>query len=350
MKRFFLSFSFVFFGFFSFISSSLALTPLQDSMINDFQLNFYDEDYPYCVFHETYGNRYFICFSESQLDSLSIKQNKENINNYYYLVPDMTLKPLFVKASVLSNELEKFNYTFNTISSYEGYIPFTSIDSNYVFSNFDFYLEKYDGSKSLFTSNFQFSEKDFLYFNLPDGYSVVLKDSNYNIIEEIEENSYYISYGNYYYYIYFGDTLLKEISYTFNSSTTLKPFKQVSFNIPDSSIFVLKDIEGNIINPVSNNTYFLLDGSYFYDLSKEGYYSLSNEQININSDITITLDLESKFNSSDFQSIFTKYYNYLNDLVSKIFPLENPLFLFLITFFIGFSLIAIIKKLIGGFL
>lgn len=346
MKKIIFTFSFLFLGLFSFNSNVFALTTTEENIVNLFYSTEYDSDFPYCVFENRTGFQRFVCLKSEQISKAYLKTTLSSNFNYRFVYYDMSDNVLFSNITYKNS-----NYVFETRKTYsftslENY--FAVYDLSLLHSNFDFFFENYDGDKNLFVSDFQFKTQKDLIFNLPENYFVILRDSNNNEIDQNDTNSYHIVLGNYTYSIYHNDTLVIENEpIVFNTDTVLSPIKKVVFNIPENSTFILKDIKGNVINSESN-TYYLPFGNYSYSLSKPGFFSKENEQINITEDITLTLDLNSKYNPNSMQSIFTQYYNYIRDLISDIFPLENPLFLFLITFIIGFSIITIIRKLIGG--
>ncbi len=336
MKKILITFTFLFISIFS-ISSVNALSSYEESKIQIFYDEKYDGNYPNCVYI-SHDSGYMICLKSSDLSNFSGKYT-ENRSAYQFY--DVTLEvqyTVFKSSKIDSSNIRKLSF----VNAYILFIP------SELSSNFDFYVYDENDNKTLITSNFQFKKLSTLIFDLPDDYSVVLKDKDNKVVEQSTKNKYIIYFGDYTYSIYLDDKpIIEDESIVFSYENTLKPIKKVSFDIPKDSDFTLKDMNGNII--ISNNGYYYLpSGNYIYFLSKPGYFSKENETITIDDDANISLSLDSKYNPNNMQSIFTQYYNYIKDLVSDVFPLENPLFIYLISITIGFFLIAIIRKLIGG--
>lgn len=122
----------------------------------------------------------------------------------------------------------------------------------------------------------------------------------------------------------------------------------ITFVLPSGATLVVKDSNNNVVSPESGSIYSLLEGTYSYSVTKNTYNSLTNVELVVDEDKTITIELESSLNSAPYRSIYSQYYTYISQLVSNIFGLENPLFLYIVAFIIGFAIITLIKRLIGG--
>ena len=124
----------------------------------------------------------------------------------------------------------------------------------------------------------------------------------------------------------------------------------ITFNPPKNTTIEVKDSDNNIIQPESQYIYKLESGTYTYSATNNLYQSKTNITFQVSGDATINVEMEEKLQSQPIRSVYTQYYNYISELVSKVFDIENPIFLFFISFMIGFSLIILIKRLIGGIL
>ena len=340
MKKYLFLFSILFVCFFSSIPVSYALNSDIENNIQTFYNEAYEKEYPYCIY-STCDRGMMICFKEMHLSTIIAKQQQESSNRIYFTSSSDNDEAYIVLFN-FSSIKEK---NFSSFSSFS-YTYYLTLDN--IYTNFDFYYEDFSGDKKLIRSNFYFKEQKLLTFDLPENYSVELKDENNKIIEELSKNKYLIYYGNYTYSLFFdNEIVLEDQPLEFTKEITIKPIKKVIFKTPKDSSFSLKNMDGELIEE-TDGYYYLLVGNYYYSLSKEGFFPKENEQIKITDDATYTLVLDSKYNPNTMQSIFTQYYNYIRDLVSDIFPLDNPLFIYLITFVIGFFLIALIRKLIGG--
>lgn len=122
----------------------------------------------------------------------------------------------------------------------------------------------------------------------------------------------------------------------------------ITFNPPKNTTIVVKDNNGLEVKATSQYVYELSSGTYTYSASNSLYSNLTDIEFTVSSDTTIDVNMEEKLQSQPMKSIFTQYYNYISDLVGKVFDIENPILLFFVSFIIGFSLIILIKRLIGG--
>jgi len=286
MKKIFIIFSFIFISIFSFVPTTFSLTDDEQTHVDYFISNYYDIDnFPKCIF--------------------SYKLSSSTSESYIVCV-----------SEEVSSTLQYYKTSSETSSMLKIYA--TSSERQVI------WLEK-----NLSTNEFELLRNQ----NFSATYSgVPIKDI------------FPTYYNNFDIYLYPGSSIYKTKDISFEP--VIKHI--VSFIIPDGSTLVVKDSTGTIIEPLYNLNYSLQKGHYSYSVYNSAYHSKENIDFVVEKDSTIDIELESKFNSNNMQSIFTQYYNYIKYLVSDLFPLENPLFLYVATFIIGFSIIAIIKKLIGG--
>lgn len=343
MKKQFLFLSVALFGFL-FSISVYALTPTSDPDTNIDLLyqHYYNSEYPNCVYGHRANLYGFGCFKTEDLSKMYLSEFSSGVVSIEYIENFTYISTYYLTGSVQYDIIRTFD-------AKNGYLhKLSALSSTDFYSNFDLKFITKDGNESTFKSNFAFKKYDYLTFDLPSGYSVVLKNKYSEVIEEVEINKYLLYSDNYTYSVFLNDkTIIEDEELNFTSETTLKPLKQVTFNYPNGSEFILKNISGEEFTS-NSNIYYLPVGDYMYTLSQEGYFIKENIQVNITEDTSFDLVLESKYNPNTMGSIFNDYYNYIKNLVSSIFPLDNPLFLYLITFIIGFFLIGIIRKLLGG--
>lgn len=287
MKRFFIIFSFIFISLLSFIPNSYALTEDEQDHLDFFLSKYYDIDnYPKCIFS------YKLSSSTSKSVTFCFSDEISSKIKFSGKVSELDPTGLVVYKSNVSRHVIRLEKTLSTNT-------FTSDFSN---------------TATVPGMTYSLSELYATYYNNFDIYN----NSDSTLYKE------------------------KDISFTPPAKYT------ISFIIPSGSTLEVKDDTGNILEPISDYKYSLTEGHYSYSVYKEGFYSKENIDFTVTSDSTINVELENKFNPNNMQSIFTQYYNYIRDLVNDLFPLENPLFLFVVTFIIGFSIMALIKKLVGG--
>ena len=123
---------------------------------------------------------------------------------------------------------------------------------------------------------------------------------------------------------------------------------ELTFILPSDSTLVLKDSNNNIITPDNGSIFYLPEGTYYYSVSKAGFKNLDNIELILNDNKVVNVTLESAINTTNYHSLYSQYYNYIGALVSSIFGLNNPFFLYIIAFIIGFSIIILIKRMLGG--
>lgn len=295
MKKILLSCCFIFFGFFLSLSNVCALSLKDGSALTIDNFSQYVEELGYDYWHENIGSDYFAI----------IPIKNEGINADYFRFH-------LVKAQDSEHSMHA-NYSNSLIgiacNSFKCHISTTA-----VFNNPD-------------TPNFNFSQ------------TFMSGIGNQKL-------DYENAYSTFYFKSYDGNSYLMEPN--FDNSTGVVTEYKVTFNIPEGATLVVKDLEGNIIESSSKNVFSLKTGQYTYTVTKLNYFDKENIIFDVSEDVTIDVTLDSKLNTGSMQSIFTQYYNYISVLIGDIFAVENPLFLFLVSFIIGFSLITLIRKLIGG--
>ena len=135
--------------------------------------------------------------------------------------------------------------------------------------------------------------------------------------------------------------------FDFNTSSTLYT---ITFNPPRNSTIVVKNSNNEEIQATSQYIYDLEAGTYTYSVTNNLYNNLNNVTFIVSQDETIDITMNERLNNQPIRSVYSQYYNYISELVNKVFDIENPIFLFFVSFIIGFSLIVLIKRLIGGIL
>lgn len=293
MKKILFSISFIFLGFFFCLSNTYALTLKDGSPLTIDNFSQYVEELGYNYWRENIGSDYFAI----------IPIKNEGINADYFRFH-------IVKASNSEHQQYYNNETAIACTGFSCYHAVTVVFNNPESPNFDFTQTYMAGIGN-------------------------------------QKLDYENAYSTFSFKSYDGSAYLMEPN--FDESVGANTKHKVIFNIPDEATLVVKDKEGNIIESTTNNTYELKSGEYLYSVTKYLYYPKENVLFSVDKDITIDISLESKLGTGSMQSIFTQYYNYISVLVGDMFALENPLFLFLVSFIIGFSLITLIKKLIGGY-
>lgn len=295
MKKILLSFCFIFFGFFLSLSNVSALSLKDGSPLTIENFSQYVEELGYDYWHSNIGSDYFAI----------IPIKNEGISADFFRFH-------LVKAQESEHSMHS-NYqnsvTGIACNSFKCHIATTAVFNNPDSPNFNF--------SQTFMGGFGNQALDY-----ENAYSTFT-------LKTWDESSY----------------LLKP---NFDETIGVTKEHKVTFNIPDGATLVVKDIEGNIIESSDENTFSLKSGQYSYTVTKSTYFAKENILFDVTEDMTIDVTLDSKLNTGSMQSIFTQYYNYISVLISDIFSVENPLFLFLVSFIIGFSLITLIKNLIGG--
>ncbi len=74
---------------------------------------------------------------------------------------------------------------------------------------------------------------------------------------------------------------------------------QVTFNLtPENAILIVKNLKGQIMQPIQNNIYELETGVYTYTASAEGYPNIENKRIEIYKDDEIDVNFQNEFSFS----------------------------------------------------
>lgn len=289
MKKIFFTFSFIIVSFFFSFSDASALTLKDGTLLTHENFNQYVEELGYDYWRENIGSDYFAIIPSKtapEFFRFHIIKASELTHQQYYSDP----------IGIACVDFSCYHKTVNVWQNPD------SFDFNFTSTYFaGFGTQTYDYSNAFST----------FYFKSYDGNSYLLQPN-------------------------FDNSFESDIEYT------------IIFNIPSGASLVVKDIDGNIIEPNSTNTYSLKVGEYIYSVSKEGYYSKDNVLFKVLENSTIDISLESKLNNTTIHSVFNQYYTYISNLVSDIFSIENPIFLYLVSFIIGFSIITFIKNILGG--
>ena len=57
---------------------------------------------------------------------------------------------------------------------------------------------------------------------------------------------------------------------------------QVTFHVtPSDATLIVKNVKGKVINPISDTTYNLETGIYYYTASKEDYKTIENQRLEV---------------------------------------------------------------------
>ena len=139
-----------------------------------------------------------------------------------------------------------------------------------------------------------------LVFNVtPSDATIVLKDSNNVEINPATNNTYLVPNGVYTYtitkegYVTITDTVIvndSDVSLTINMVTLEHT---LSFNVtPSGATILVKDSNDNVINPDINNNYIVVNGTYTYTITKEGYITVENTVTINDADVTLTITME----------------------------------------------------------
>lgn len=76
---------------------------------------------------------------------------------------------------------------------------------------------------------------------------------------------------------------------------------EVTFElIPETAIVIVRDSNGEVIDPSETNTYQLEAGTYSYTVMAEGYTPLENQELEISNEIVIEETLEQSLETVSF--------------------------------------------------